>query len=50
MHCMPVILFVSFSAKFGIYTIVGLNETLVEDKIRTLKCPKCVFSINNCPI
>ncbi len=40
---MSVILFVSFSAKFGIYTIVGLNGTLLEDKIRTLKCPNQVY-------
>jgi hypothetical protein len=40
---MSVILFVSVSAKFGIFTIVGLNGTLlVEDKIRTLECPNQV--------
>ncbi len=30
-----VIRFVSTSAKFGICTVVGLNGTLVEDKMRT---------------
>ena len=30
---MFVILFVAISTKFGIYTIVGLNETLVEAKM-----------------
>ncbi len=29
-----VIRFVSTSAKFGIGTVVGLNETVVEDKMR----------------
>ncbi len=29
---------VTISAKFGICTVVGLNGTLVEAKIRTLKC------------
>jgi hypothetical protein len=27
--------FISISAKFGICTVIGLNETLVEAKIRT---------------
>ncbi len=30
-----VIHFISTSARFGICTVVGLNETLVEDKMRT---------------
>ncbi len=38
-----VIFFVSNRDKFGICTVVGLNVTLVEAKIRTFKCPKCVF-------
>jgi hypothetical protein len=38
-----VILFVKISGKFGICTVVGLNGTLVEDKIRTFMYPKCVF-------
>ncbi len=48
-----VIRFVSISAKFAICTVVNLNGTLVEAKIRTFKCPKCVkayFSFNKCPI
>jgi hypothetical protein len=32
-----VIRFVSTGAKFGIYTVVGLHGTLVEDKMRTFK-------------
>ncbi len=31
-----VIRFVSISAKFGIFTVMGLNGTLVEANIRTL--------------
>ncbi len=38
-----VIRFVSISAKFGIFTVVGLNETLVAAKICIFKCSKCVF-------
>jgi hypothetical protein len=39
-----VIFFVSNSDKFGICTVdVGVNVTVVEAKIRTFKCPKCVF-------
>jgi hypothetical protein len=38
-----VIRFVSISAKFGICTVVDLNGTLVEGKIRTFRCPMCVF-------
>ncbi len=34
--------FISISDKFGICTVVDLNGTLVEDKIRSCKCPKCV--------
>ncbi len=34
-------------AKFGLYTVVGLNGTLVEAKIRTFKDPKCVFQLQN---
>ncbi len=33
-----VIRFVSINSKFGIWTVVGLNGTLVEAKIRTFKC------------
>jgi hypothetical protein len=36
-HRYIVIRFVSKSAKFGIFTVVGLNGTLVEDKIHTFK-------------
>ncbi len=45
-----VIRFVSISAKFGIYTVVGLKGTLVESEIRTFKCPGANFSFNKCPI
>jgi hypothetical protein len=38
-----VIRFVSISAKFGICTDVVLNGTLVEAKIRTVKCTKCAL-------
>jgi hypothetical protein len=40
-----VIRYVSNSAKLGIFTFVGLNETLVEAKIRT----KGFFSFDKCP-
>jgi hypothetical protein len=30
--------FVSISAKFGIFTVVGLKRTLVDAEIRTFKC------------
>ncbi len=33
LHCNPFLL--NYSAKFGICTVVGLNGTLVEDKMRT---------------
>ncbi len=39
-----VIRFVLISAKFGICTVIGLNGTLVETKIRRVKPPKC-FSV-----
>jgi hypothetical protein len=38
-----VIRFVSFRAKFGIWTVVGLNGALVDAKLRTFICPKCVL-------
>ncbi len=38
-----VIRFFSTSAKFGICPVVGLNGTLVEAIIRTVKCLKCTF-------
>jgi len=45
-----VIPFVSIGAKFGIYTVVGLNGTLVEAKLNigTLEC--AYFSFNKCPV
>ncbi len=45
-----VIRFVSTSAKFGIFTVVGLNGTLVEDEMRTFlgECEHFIF--NKCPI
>ncbi len=38
-----VIHFVSISAKFGICTVVGLNETLVETKIRARDTWMCKY-------
>ncbi len=40
-----VIRFVPIIAKFVICTVVGLNGTLVEAKIRTFKCPMSVFKL-----
>jgi hypothetical protein len=45
-----VISFVSTSAKFSIFTIVGPNGTLVEDKMRRFKSECEHFSLNKCPI
>jgi hypothetical protein len=48
-----VIRFVSVSAKFGTCTVVSVNGTLVEDKMRTFKgeCAKCAcLSFGKCPI
>ncbi len=42
--------FVSSSAKFGICTAVGLNGTLVEDKIRGSLGECEHFSLNKCHI
>jgi hypothetical protein len=41
LHCKPFGL--NYSALFGICTVVGLNGTLVEAKIRTFKCTNCVI-------
>ncbi len=38
-------LFVSSSAKFGIFIVVGLNGTLVEAKLRTRDTWICVFYV-----
>jgi hypothetical protein len=38
-----VIRFVSNSAKFSICTVVGLNGTLFEARVRKFQCPKSVF-------
>ncbi len=38
-----VLRFVSISAKFGIWTVVALYETLVEAKIRTWDTGMCTF-------
>ncbi len=43
-HC-TVIRLVSISAKFGIFTVMGLNGTLVE-----LVVPSAYFSFNKGPI
>jgi hypothetical protein len=45
-----VIRIISISAKFDICAVVGLNRRLIEAKIHTFKCPKCLFSYNKCPI
>jgi hypothetical protein len=47
-----VIPFVSISAKFGICTVVGLNGTLAEKKLKyALETPKCAyFSFKYCPL
>ncbi len=36
---------ISISAKFGICAVIGLNETLVEAKIRTCDTWMCVFQL-----
>jgi hypothetical protein len=38
------------SAKFGTCTVVSVNETLVEDKMRRFKGECAHFSFNKCPI
>jgi hypothetical protein len=43
-----VIRFVSTRAKFGICTVVGLNETLVKDEMRTFYSDCEHFSFNRC--
>jgi hypothetical protein len=50
-HIQPctVIRFVSMNAKFGICTVVGLNGTLVETKIRTLKCLVRILASTSVP-
>ncbi len=45
-----VIRFVSTSAKFGTCTVVRVNGTLVEDKIRTFKGECAHLGFNKCPI
>ncbi len=45
-----VIRFVWFSAKFGTCTVVSVNGTLAEDKMRRLKSECEHFSFNKCPI
>jgi hypothetical protein len=39
--CIPFRL--NFSVNFGIFTTMGLNRPIIEAKIHTFKCPKCVF-------
>ncbi len=48
MHCNP--FRVSYSAKFGTCTVVSVNGTLVEDKMRSIKGEFENFSFNKCPI
>jgi hypothetical protein len=38
------------NAKFGSCTVVSVNGTLVEDKMRRFKCERAHFSFNKCPI
>ncbi len=45
-----VIRFVWVSAKFGTCTVVSVNGTLVEDKMRRFKGESAHFSFNKCPI
>ncbi len=45
-----VIRFVWVSAKFGTCTVVSINGTLVEDKMRGFKGECAHFSFNKCPI
>ncbi len=45
-----VIRFLWVSAKFGTCTVVSLNGTLVEDKMRRFKGECAHFSFNKCPI
>ncbi len=42
--------FVSVSAKFGICTVVSVNGTLVEAKMRTFTLESTHFIFNKCPI
>ncbi len=49
MSC-TVIRFVWVSAKFGTCTVVSVNGTLVEDKMRRFKGECAHFSFNKCPI
>jgi hypothetical protein len=45
-----VIRFVLVSAKFGTCTVVSVNGTLGEDKMRRFKGECAHFSFNKCPI
>jgi hypothetical protein len=45
-----VIRFLLVSAKFGTCTVVSVNGTLVEDKMRTFMGECAQFSFNKCPI
>ncbi len=45
-----VIRFLWVKAKFGTWTVVSVNETLVEDKMREFKGECAHFSFNKCPI
>jgi hypothetical protein len=48
--CYTVIRFVWVSAKFDTCTVVSVNGTLVEDKMRRLKSECTHFSYHKCPI
>ncbi len=45
-----VIRFLRVSAKFGSCTVVSVNGTRVEDKMRRFKGKCAQFSFNRCPI
>ncbi len=45
-----VIRFVWVSAKFGTCTVVSVNRTLIEDKMRSFKGECAYFSFSKCPI
>ncbi len=46
-HCNP---FLSTSAKFGTCTVMNVNGTLAEDKMRRFKGVCAHFSLNKCSI
>jgi hypothetical protein len=49
-RCFTVIHFVWVSAKFGTCTVMSVNGTIVEDKMRGFKGECAHVSFNKCPI